>query len=154
MATFNLTGRADNFTGTGGNDTIRGLGGDDRLNGAGGNDLVDGGSGNDFVQGGFGFDTLVGGSGRDTFRFDDFGTGDSFSGGRADVVRDFARGDRIDITAVDVDFFDDDGGRSPEEGGWSLASSGDATFLTWNTQGEFHYVQVRGAPLTFDDVLF
>jgi Ca2+-binding RTX toxin-like protein len=155
MPTFNLTNRADRFTGTAGNDTIRGLGGNDRLNGADGDDLVDGGVGNDLLQGGFGVDTLVGGAGRDIFRFDDFGTGDRFSSGRSDVVRDFARGDRVDITAVDVGFFDSDGGNAPDDGGWSLSrASGGGTLLTWNTFGEFHDVLVRGAALTFDDVLF
>lgn len=154
MPTFNLTNGADNFTGTSRADTIRGLGGNDRLNGASGNDLVDGGVGNDVLQGGFGVDTLVGGSGRDTFRFDDFGTGDGLSAGLADVIRDFARGDKVDIRAVDVGFFDRDGGVSPDEGGWSISRGSGGTLLTWNTFGEFHDVQVRGAALTFDDVLF
>ncbi len=154
MATFNLTNRADRFTGTDGNDTIRGLGGSDRLNGADGDDLVDGGVGNDVLQGGFGVDALVGGSGRDTFRFDDFGTGDRFSSGRSDVIRDFARGETIDINTVDVSFFDSNGGLAPDDGGWSLSRANGGTLLTWNTFGEYHDVLVRGATLTFDDVLF
>ena len=153
MATFIGNNRANTITGTSRDDDIFGLGGNDNLNGARGDDFVDGGTGNDRIQGGFGSDVLEGGAGSDRFRWDDFGTGDSFAA-RADVITDFARGDKIDLTAVDVFDFGGFGDSSPSEGEWSIWSEGRDQFVTWNTFGEFHDVEVQGKSVAVSDVIW
>lgn len=64
--------------------TIHGLAGDDRLTGGRGDDRLDGGTGRD---------VLTGGAGRDVFGIKD--TADTAA--RADDVRDFGDGDRLDL---------------------------------------------------------
>lgn len=92
------------------NNVIQGLNGADRLFGFGGNDTIYGGDdgdtiygndGNDVLVGGHGKDMLTGGAGDDRFVFDDgdFG-GDTRS--TADVITDFAHGDKIDLSGVDA----------------------------------------------------
>ena len=151
MPRYTLSNRSDTFTGSPSDDVIHGLGGNDRLNGADGDDTGYGDDGNDFLQGGFGSDLLVGGAGRDTFRWDDFGTGDTFAA-RADVVADFGRGDRVDLKAVDIHGFDRSGGNSPGDGQFSISDGGH--LITWNTHGEFHDVEVHGRGVTFDDIIW
>ena len=81
-----------------GNDTILGSRGNDILIGGAGNDVLIGGAGDDQLFGGPGADTLNGGAGNDVFVADEFDT----------VIDDFAAGagseDRIDLSALDVDF--------------------------------------------------
>ena len=98
-----LTGTAadDTLDGGAGADTLSGDAGNDLLRGLGGNDSLSGGSGDDTLDGGPGRDTLTGGEGNDTFRFDGFGD----IGG--DVITDFAAGDRIDLSALNVTFIGD-----------------------------------------------
>jgi len=97
-----LTGTATGevLRGLGGADKLDGLGGDDRLYGGDHNDQLLGGAGNDLLGGGAGNDMLSGGSGADIFVFEGhFGQ---------DTVRDFAAGDRIDVSAIaGIDSFAD-----------------------------------------------
>ncbi len=85
-------------TGTGGTDEPQVVMGTD------GNDHLVGGSADDTLHGGAGRDTLSGGGGDDIFRFDD--RQDSFRsyerGGEnsTDLILDFAKGDRIDVSAL------------------------------------------------------
>lgn len=87
---FELSGSADTFIG--GTYAVHVLGG-------GGNDTLTGGSGNDTIVGGSGQDQLQGGLGNDVFTF--MGLTDSLSSA-PDTILDFARGDRIDISAIDA----------------------------------------------------
>ena len=91
----------DLLRGGAGKDTLVGGAGDDRLFGNAGNDLLNGGAGKDALEGGAGKDVLTGGAGADTFLFRSFK--DSTPGRNRDVVTDFTRGDRIDLSALDAD---------------------------------------------------
>jgi Ca2+-binding RTX toxin-like protein len=93
-------GGADNDTlfGGSGNDTLLGGTGDDSLQGDAGDDTLTGGTGADVLFGGAGADILTGGSGKDTFVWKS--TSDFAS--RADQITDFARGDKIDLSALDA----------------------------------------------------
>ena len=108
----------DLLAGGDGVDGLDGGNGSDEVDGAGGDDTLDGGNGNDLLNGGAGDDTLIGGNGNDIFLFTE-------TGGE-DRIRDFRRGDRIDLsefgslTFVGGDSFDGDGDgevRSYREGG-------------------------------------
>ena len=89
----------DRMFGGAGNDTLSGDNGRDKLDGGNGNDVLSGGAGNDRLLGGTGKDMLKGGSGRDVFVFVDLG--DSAAHRGRDVIRDFGKGDRIDLSAID-----------------------------------------------------
>lgn len=83
---------ANTLTGNGANNTLRGLAG---------NDVLSGGAGLDVLIGGAGMDTLTGGAGADKFAFDD-GDFASKTATGADVIADFAAGDKIDLALVDA----------------------------------------------------
>ncbi|MFP5076600.1 calcium-binding protein [Rhizobium sp. YIM 134829] len=86
----------------GGADKVTGGANSDKLFGQDGNDTINGASDKDTLVGGFGKDTLSGGSGADTFVF----TSLSESSNRkaaADVIKDFAAGDQIDVSGIDAD---------------------------------------------------
>lgn len=93
----------DRLEGNGGNDVLIGDdaahgssgGGSDLLLGGGGNDTLWGGTGADTLRGGLGTDILYGGTGADTFVF-------SAPDSRHDVIMDFAREDRIDLTEMNL----------------------------------------------------
>ncbi len=59
-------------------------------------DTLIGGAGANSLNGGKGADSLTGGAGKDIFVFDTIETGD--------VITDFTKGDKIDLTALDVRF--------------------------------------------------
>ncbi|MDD5754841.1 MAG: Calx-beta domain-containing protein, partial [Methylococcales bacterium] len=59
-------------------------------------DTLIGGANANTLNGGKGADTLTGGTGKDVFVFDTIETGD--------VITDFTKGDKIDLTALDVKF--------------------------------------------------
>ena len=84
------------FVGDDGNNAFTGGYGNDVLIGGAGNDTLNGGAGNDVLRGGAGNDVLTGGTGADLFKWSlaDFGSGSAVS---ADVVKDFATGDTLDI---------------------------------------------------------
>ncbi|WP_157089327.1 DUF4347 domain-containing protein, partial [Oceanibaculum pacificum] len=108
--TFSITGGGASDTLYGGAmaDSIAGGDGGDLLNGEGGNDLLEGGSGDDTlnghngedtIRGGAGSDTLYGGNGNDVFQ----GSADDFNG---DTIEDFAAGDTIVVTGIDLSALD------------------------------------------------
>lgn len=82
-----------------GADTLSGGGGDDHLNGGTGNDVLNGGVGHDVLNGGAGQDTLTGGSGSDLFVFSNLTDSTTAA---PDLITDFARGDHIDVSAIDA----------------------------------------------------
>ncbi|MBP1861988.1 calcium-binding protein [Rhizobium herbae] len=109
--TYTLTSNVENLslTGTGdisgkGNglaNAITGNSGKNTLASAGGNDILKGGSGDDRLIGGLGSDDLYGGSGKDSFVFGSLQASTVSEAGR-DTVFDFAKGDRIDLKAIDA----------------------------------------------------
>lgn len=98
-----LTGNASAniLTGAAGNDTLNGLGGADTLLGGDNNDTMNGGINNDTLNGGLGQDTLTGGIGNDKFVFSTIA--DSLAGSQ-DVIADYTKGDKIDLSAIDAKF--------------------------------------------------
>lgn len=92
-------GGDDWIAGGGGKDDLGGDEGNDSLLGGYGNDKLNGGDGDDLLQGGAGADVLQGGAGNDHFVF--VAATDSAMGA-ADLIRDFATGDLIDLSAIDT----------------------------------------------------
>jgi Ca2+-binding RTX toxin-like protein len=91
----------DVLFGFGGKDDLRGGAGNDALLGGSGKDQLSGGKGNDDITGGTGRDVMKGGSGADTFVF--LTSSDSSSRAKkADVVKDFGKGDACDLSAIDA----------------------------------------------------
>lgn len=107
----------DSLNGQEGDDTILGGEGDDSgpsitvgaapdavttalpgLFGGDGDDYLDGGRGNDLLVGGLGFDTQVGGPGNDIFDFNS--AQESAKGSLRDLILDFKKGDRIDLSDI------------------------------------------------------
>lgn len=98
----------DSIYGGGGNDGLHGDDGADYLQGDKGNDIIYGGSGNDGIVGGPGNDSInggldgdliYGGSGNDRFYYN------STQGapvGDYEQISDFAKGDIIDLSAIDA----------------------------------------------------
>lgn len=119
-----LTGdrKGNGLYGSAGSDTIDGGAGDDTLygdarisfsdlfgapttpallaDGPSGDDALFGGIGADILVGGGGADRLSGGQGADRF---EYGTAEDSTARASDVILDFARGDVIDVRAVDAD---------------------------------------------------
>ena len=80
---------------TSGNDTLDAGAGNDTLLGGYGDDQLFGGDGNDSLGGGPGADTLIGGTGDDSFYYNNFGEGDTLTGGlgtNPDQIGDFTSG--------------------------------------------------------------
>lgn len=89
---------SSNHTGTAGNDVMVGNDKDNVICGLAGDDILKGGAGNDVLVGHVGDDVLWGGAGNDRFDFNDtryFG---------ADVIMDFATGDKIDLSGCDANY--------------------------------------------------
>lgn len=84
--------------GLAGNDDIWGLKGDDKLYGGDGSDYLYGGNGNDQLTGGKGVDYLWGGAGKDHFIF--AALNEMGKGNKADVIEDFEKGDKIDLSGA------------------------------------------------------
>lgn len=91
------------FSGTGNTqaNTLTGNAGNNVLKGLGGSDVIVGGGGNDVLVGGTGMDTMTGGAGTDRFAFDD-GDFASKTAAGADVIADFTKGEKIDLSLVDA----------------------------------------------------
>ncbi len=92
---------SDRIDGGDGDDTLEGEDDDDHLSGGTGNDDLRGGMGRDKLYGGSGKDILWGGEDADRFVFrhkSDSGV----SAKSRDVVADFQRGDKIDLSAIDA----------------------------------------------------
>jgi Ca2+-binding RTX toxin-like protein len=132
----------DSLHGERGNDTIYGGDGNDSgssitagnafysstdkpgLFGGRGNDYLDGGRGDDLLNGGRGKDILIGGLGKDVFDFNSLADSQP---GKADVIRDFEHGDKINLKGIDA-----------KSGGG--ANAGDQAFTFIGKQG-FHNVK-------------
>lgn len=71
------------------------------ITGNSGNNALNGAAGNDILRGGTGADRLTGGLGNDTFIFQTLKDSTVAGTGR-DTIYDFARGDRIDLRAIDA----------------------------------------------------
>lgn len=104
-------GGGDRIWGGSGLDRLMGEAGNDRLGGGAGNDRLAGGDGADRLEGGTGADVLRGGRGAD--RLQGGGSGDVFvfasprDAGRRDArdqILDFGDGDRIEVSAFDLDY--------------------------------------------------
>ncbi|WP_052402906.1 M10 family metallopeptidase C-terminal domain-containing protein [Muricoccus aerilatus] len=148
----------DTLFGNNGNDKLIGGAGDDRLEGGEGKDMLDGGAGNDILVGGAGKDTLTGGAGddrlvggldkdvltggagNDTFVFSQLL--DSKVGSGRDVVTDFAKGDLIDLSAIDA--------MTKLNGDQSFSFIGSWKFT--GHAGELHAIQSSGDTLIEGDV--
>lgn len=92
----------DGLSGEAGNDILDGAEGADWISGGDGADIIRGGSGTDVLTGGRGADILSGGADADLIRFEDWA--DTTRSG-ADIIVDFdARADRIDLSALKVEF--------------------------------------------------
>lgn len=92
------------LTGSSGADVLNGTAWNDRLEGGSGADVLAGGAGNDTLVGGDGFDRLLGGAGQDVFAFAAEASSVATKLGNlaVDVIHDFAKGDRIDVSALDA----------------------------------------------------
>ncbi|HZF74673.1 MAG TPA: sialate O-acetylesterase [Acetobacteraceae bacterium] len=103
-ANINGTGNGlDNrITGNSGNNVLQGGGGRDTLLGGAGNDVLFGGEGNDTLEGGTGSDTLTGGLGNDRFVYRSLTEVSDPGGANPDMIMDFARGDRVDLSRIDA----------------------------------------------------
>jgi pectate lyase len=141
-----------------GDDKLYGGDGNDQLDGGEGKDLLDGGAGNDILLGGAGKDTLIGGAGNDrlvggldsdvltggagndTFVFSQLL--DSKVGSGHDVVTDFAKGDVIDLSAIDA--------MTKLNGDQSFSFIGSGKFT--GQAGELHAIQSGGDTLIEGDV--
>lgn len=93
---------ADWLGGAAGNDVLDGGLGDDTLIGGVGRDSLGGGGGNDVLNGGGNGDTLTGGTGNDRFVFDTVTAGRPGQPASLGTITDFARGDVIDLSAIDA----------------------------------------------------
>jgi VCBS repeat-containing protein len=123
--------------GTEGADSFVGGNGADVLDGGNGNDILSGGNGADFLIGGAGNDRLTGGSGVDTFVF-----GGAFG---ADLVTDFAKGDKIQLSKAEFANFAALAGKQQMVGGNLVIDLGDGNSIT---------LQGVGIPLAASDFLF
>ncbi|WP_157220649.1 calcium-binding protein [Flavisphingomonas formosensis] len=92
-----------------GNDIIDAGSSSDTVDGGYGNDILKGAAGDDILVGGVGSDTLIGGGGADTLtggtqgdRFVYASAGES-TVDAADRITDFAKGDSLDLSAIDAD---------------------------------------------------
>jgi Ca2+-binding RTX toxin-like protein len=100
---YTLPANVENLTVTG-SAALAGTGNGlaNRIVGNAGKNVLKGLGGNDVLTGGGGADKLSGGSGTDTFVYQK--TTDSRAGkSRRDTVTDFAKGDKIDLSAIDAD---------------------------------------------------
>jgi len=117
---------ANNLTGNSGSNT---------LDGGAGADIINGGDGKDFLIGGTGADRLTGGAGNDTFRF--LAQNESTVTYR-DVITDFTRGDRIDLSYVQGDalIYLHSGAFTGRAGEVRLAASGDGVIVDIDLTGD------------------
>jgi Ca2+-binding RTX toxin-like protein len=119
----------ETLTGGGGNDLLFGNGSGDTIDGGAGSDLILGGAGNDILVGGGDRDWLNGGSGSDTFEFNNVNESPTLA--LADVITDFAAGDKIDL--VDIDAVAGGGDQAFLFGGNNVNTV--ANSVTWHESG-------------------
>jgi len=148
----------DVMLGSDGNDSLDGGADDDDMDGGDGTDALLGGAGNDLVKGGAGKDTLTGGNGddrliggldsdqmignegNDTFVLTQLL--DSRVGSGRDVIVDFTKGDRINLSAIDAS--------SKAGGDQAFAFMGSADFT--GKAGELHAILAGDDTLIEGDV--
>jgi pectate lyase len=130
----------DQLDGGEGKDTLDGGAGNDILLGGAGKDTLIGGAGNDRLVGGLDNDVLTGGAGNDTFVFSQLL--DSKVGSGRDVVTDFAKGDVIDLSAIDA--------MTKLNGDQSFSFIGSGKFT--GAAGELHAIQSGGDTLIEGDI--
>jgi pectate lyase len=130
----------DQLDGGEGKDTLDGGAGNDTLLGGAGKDTLIGGAGNDRLVGGLDNDVLTGGAGNDTFVFSQLL--DSKVGSGRDVVTDFAKGDVIDLSAIDA--------MTKLGGDQSFSFIGSGKFT--GAAGELHAIQSGGDTLIEGDI--
>jgi len=160
----------DTLSGGAGRDLLDGGAGADRLNGGGGNDTLRGGTGNDTLRGdggndlllgGAGKDVLTGGAGADVFLFRS--ATDSTPGKNRDVITDFGRTDRIDLSGMDANSlrkgnqdFDFSGTKAAAHSVWYV-KQGDKVILradhNGDTRADFEVELTGIARLTEDDFI-
>ncbi len=133
---------SDRLYGDVGDDSLYGGGGNDRLFGGEGDDVLRGGAGRDLLVGGLGKDLLIGGAGPDTFRFGMHDAGDLY-GGEADSIADFGADDTIDLRGAGIRYVTD-AGADPGRGALSIWSGDGNTYLSWNTGGAIHDLELTG----------
>ena len=90
----------ENLVGSSGRNQFYGTAGANRLEGGAGADHLEGRGGNDVLVGGRDYDTLFGGAGADIFIFN--AANETAVGAGRDRIYDFARGDKIDLSAIDA----------------------------------------------------
>ena len=159
----------ENATSGSGNDRLTGNDAGNRLLSGAGNDVIDGRGGDDFIVGGAGKDTLSGGSGNDTFRY--AALADSAVGANRDVISDFARGDKIDLSAVGATTFIGGNIFSGRAGEVRAVTLTDQTIVEYDADGDaradmqielsgsivldrLDFVSLNGAATSGDDELF
>ncbi len=86
---------------------------------------------------------MFGGDGSDTFAFEDRDTGD-VSWGLADSIGDFDSEDILDLSATRILYFAGYDVVEPERGGLSIWQADGNAYVTWNTFGSFHDVELTG----------
>ncbi len=92
---------ANRMDGNAGNNLLSGGGGSDQLYGLDGADVLRGDDGTDSLEGGLGADTLFGGAGNDRFIYRSFEEIGGAGGLPGDLIADFRRGDRVDLSRLD-----------------------------------------------------
>jgi Ca2+-binding RTX toxin-like protein len=90
---------ADTLTGSERSEILYGLDNRDSLSGGGGSDTLNGGGKKDVIVGGEGADFLTGGGGKDWFVYR---SAIESVGRSRDLIYDLAKGDRIDLSAIDA----------------------------------------------------
>ncbi len=110
-------------------EAVRGSAFNDVLAGDKQNNALDGGAGNDVLRGGKGADTLFGGAGDDTFVWgkNDIGTG-------IDTVKDFGKGDVLDLRALFQ------GSQAANAGNVKIVDSAEGSHLWAKVGGSFQDV--------------
>lgn len=149
----------DTIEGGAGNDTISGQSGNDRLVGGVGSDHLVGGGGSDVLVGGLGRDLMRGGEGADVFRFGAEDAGDATAGPRSDVIYDFGPDDVLDIRQAGVlgtGWLSTE--PEPAPGTFGIWYGGGSAYVTWNTGGVYHDVELVGCnanrQAVYDQVLW
>lgn len=147
-------------TGTAANELIVGNSANNLIFGGRGDDIIVGGKGDDVLVGQWGNDRLWGGAGADRFVFNDF----KFMGW--DIIKDFAKGDTIDLRNIDADLTVDGNQSFNFIGSKYLTKAGDLGFYQdkggWTTiagdvtgDGKYDFgIRVDGRhTFTLDDFL-
>jgi Ca2+-binding RTX toxin-like protein len=127
--TVSLATVATQATGGSGSDLLSNI---ENLTGSSYNDRLTGNTGTNVLSGGAGQDTLTGGAGNDIFDFNAV-TESGLTSTTWDVIADFARGDRIDLSTIDAK-------TATTTLNDAFAFMGSAAFSTTDASGQLRYV--------------